>query len=171
MAGETPFTATLEACKPGRGRVVTAVLDKFGTLDTGDKEISIRLPSRLPDLVLPDWMPGPSPSEKAALTPDQQADRAKRMLEETGVEQAELEARAHSFSERRVMERFYPSSSSLRGLDAASQPHPQDGSGPVDRALRQRPRRGGGDFPLRHRERGLVCGRCAGLSRGVLEAL
>lgn len=107
VLGDGPFDAELEGCRPGEGPLVVSVArHTLASLDTGDQKIEVRLPSRIVDEVLPDWLPGPSdPTDDR--TEAQRRDQQQRTLDRTGHTEEELAGRAMSFESRPSIERVY----------------------------------------------------------------
>ena len=107
MFGDAPFTAAVEHCKPGDGPVIlTAELDKTDRLDTGDQSATLRLPARILDLVLTDELKGRQPGSDNR-TDEKKQDDDRRITDQTGMTEAELERRAFSFENRPILERVY----------------------------------------------------------------
>jgi tetratricopeptide (TPR) repeat protein len=107
LFGAAPFVATVSGCKPGDGAVkAQAVLSKATALDTGDAEATIRLPSNIVDLMVPDAVIGTRPGNDDR-TDDVRADEARRLKERTGLTEAETRTVTWSPGFDFVIERTY----------------------------------------------------------------
>lgn len=107
LFGDAPHETHLAGCLPGDGPVViTADYKAAKSLDTTDQQISISLPSRVPDDIVTDAARGVAPgSDQRDDASRKEADRQNQ--ERTGLTKDELENVPFKFSARTSSERVY----------------------------------------------------------------
>lgn len=106
--GDVPFTATVTGCELADEApfTVRATIEQTD-LDTGDRDATVGLPARpLLTVVLPDWLFGQRPGAAQA-SPEQKAERARQLMDETGYREEDLEHRAFSLDSKVHVSRTY----------------------------------------------------------------
>jgi hypothetical protein len=107
MFGDAPFTATVANCAPGSGPLlVTAKVERAPQLETLDLSADVGLFSRVADLVIPEGLHGDPPGQDQR-NAQVKADQQRRLMEQWGVTEEEMEHRAFSLDSRARVERIY----------------------------------------------------------------
>ncbi len=101
------FQASFTNCKVGDGALVGQTrIAKAGRVDTGDRELTLQLPSQIVTWVIPDEVVGQRPNSDQRQDAKKQDD-AQRLADTYGMTEAELSEHAYSFSSALTAQRVY----------------------------------------------------------------
>ena len=105
--GDAVFSPKVKGCKTTEGTVtLTTDVKSTSVLDTGDLSAELRLPSRVVDDLVPESVRGPQ-RDQTGQTSEAEKDAQRRREEFTGVADAVMRRRGHSFIERGSTERVF----------------------------------------------------------------
>ncbi|MBX7116609.1 MAG: tetratricopeptide repeat protein [Myxococcaceae bacterium] len=107
FVGDEPFQAKISGCKVGDGTLSAQThLAKAPRVDTGDRDLSLQLPSQIVTWVIPNEVIGDKPSSDQRQDA-QKKDDAQRLADQYGMTEDEVKNTAFSFASMLTAERVY----------------------------------------------------------------